>query len=142
MSSQPPARRTVLRGAALAGAAGMGVAATACGGEVGAKASATPTAPVDLGSPDEVPAGGTKIFREDRVLVTQVAEGEYKAFSAVCTHRNCVLNGLREDRATCSCHGSEFDTRTGKVVTGPAVAPLPPVPVRTEGGRLIIGPES
>ncbi|MFH8370796.1 Rieske (2Fe-2S) protein [Streptomyces sp. NPDC018031] len=140
MSSQPPARRTVLRGAALAGAAGLGVAA--CGGDGDGEASATPTAPVDLGSPDEVPADGTKIYREDRVLVTQVGEGRYKAFSAVCTHRNCVLNGVRDGRVTCSCHGSEFDARTGKVLQGPAVAPLPPVPVRTDGGRLIVGPEA
>lgn len=142
MSSQPPARRTVLRGAALAGAAGLGVTATACGPDEGGQAGATPTAPVDLGSADEVPAGGTKLYRENRVLVTEVAEGQYKAFSAVCTHRNCVLNGLRDGQVTCSCHGSAFDPRTGKVLQGPAVAPLPSVPVRTEGGKLIVGPES
>ncbi|MFC0597002.1 ubiquinol-cytochrome c reductase iron-sulfur subunit [Streptomyces palmae] len=139
MSSQPPARRTVLRGAALASVAGLGVAA--CSPD-GGQASAVPTAPVDLGSAEEIPVGGTKVYREDRVLVTRVAKDEYKAFSAVCTHRQCVLNGLRDDEATCSCHGSAFDVRTGEVRQGPATQALPAVPVRTKGGKLVVGPEA
>ncbi|WKX69736.1 ubiquinol-cytochrome c reductase iron-sulfur subunit [Streptomyces sp. XD-27] len=141
MSSQPATRRTVLRGAALAGAAGFGVAA--CDpGDGGPKAPPTPTAPIDLGAPGDVPVGGTKLYREDRVVVTQLAKGEYKAFGAVCTHAGCVVSSVEDERIKCACHGSEFDARTGKVLTGPAVAPLPAVPVRTEGGRLIVGPEA
>ncbi|WP_431045005.1 ubiquinol-cytochrome c reductase iron-sulfur subunit [Streptomyces sp. P1-3] len=141
MTSQPPARRTVLRGAALAGAAGLGVAACD-GGAGGSKVPPTPTAPVDLGAPGDVPVGGTKLYREDRVVVTRLAKGEYKAFGAVCTHAGCVVSSVEDERIRCSCHGSEFDAKTGKVLAGPAVAPLPSVPVRTEGGRLIVGPEA
>ncbi|MEU0841951.1 Rieske (2Fe-2S) protein [Streptomyces sp. NPDC005962] len=141
MTSQPASRRTVLCGAALAGAAGLGAAACSPEGS-GKKASATPTAPVDLGSADAVPAGGAKIYREDRVVVSRTAGGQYKAFSAVCTHRGCVVDAVEDGKISCPCHGSVFDARTGKVLQGPAVAPLPSVPVRVKGGKLVAGPEA
>ncbi|MEU1909928.1 Rieske (2Fe-2S) protein [Streptomyces hygroscopicus] len=139
MSSQPASRRTVLCCAALAGAAGLGAAACTPGGS-GKKASPTPTAPVDLGSAGVVPVGGAKIYREQRVVVAQPAKGEFTAFSAVCTHAGCVVDSVEDGRIGCPCHGSQFDARTGKVIEGPAVAPLPPVPVTAKGGRLVAGP--
>ncbi|MFI0778636.1 Rieske (2Fe-2S) protein [Streptomyces sp. NPDC021212] len=141
MTSQPASRRTMLCGAALAGAAGLGAAACSPGGS-GRKASPTPTAPVDLGPADAVPDGGAKIYREDRVVVSRTAEGRYAAFSAVCTHRGCVVDEVENGRISCPCHGSVFDARTGKVLQGPAVEPLPSVPVRAKGGKLIAGPEA
>ncbi|MBO0653144.1 Rieske (2Fe-2S) protein [Streptomyces triculaminicus] len=130
-------RRTVLRGAALAGAAGL--CASACtGGKEGG--SATPTAPVDLGAKGEVPVGGARLYREQKLVVAQTAEGEYKAFSAVCTHAGCVVDKVEDGKVTCPCHGSVFDAATGKVLQGPAGAPLPSVPVKADGGKLIAGP--
>ncbi|MEV5507442.1 ubiquinol-cytochrome c reductase iron-sulfur subunit [Streptomyces orinoci] len=139
MTSQPSAsRRTVLRGAALAGVAGVG--AVACDG--GGKPGAVPTAPVDLGAPGEVPVGGARLFREQKLVVSRTAEGEYRAFGAVCTHRGCVVDKVEDGQISCPCHGSRFDAATGKVLQGPASEPLPPVPVRVSGGRLIAGQES
>ncbi|TVL90797.1 Rieske (2Fe-2S) protein [Streptomyces sp. SAJ15] len=140
MTSQPATRRTVLRGAALAGAAGL--CAAGCAGAIGKKASPTPTAPVELGSPSEVPVGGSKLYREDRLVVTQTAKGEFKAFSAVCTHAGCVVHEVADGKINCTCHGSEFDAETGEVLQGPAVAPLPSVPIRTKGGKLVAGPDA
>ncbi|WP_171167739.1 Rieske (2Fe-2S) protein [Streptomyces sp. I05A-00742] len=145
MTSQQPApcctsRRTVLRGAALAGAAGLGV--TACGGEPGGEASPTPTAPVELGAASEVPLGGARLYREERLMVAQPKKGEYKAFSAVCTHAGCVVSKIEDGTAICNCHGSRFDANTGKVLHGPATVPLPDVPVRVTGDRLVAGPKS
>ncbi|WP_060950983.1 QcrA and Rieske domain-containing protein [Streptomyces hygroscopicus] len=125
--------------AALAGAAGLGAAACTPGGS-GKKASPTPTAPVDLGSAGVVPVGGAKIYREQRVVVAQPTKGEFTAFSAVCTHAGCVVDSVEDGRIGCPCHGSQFDARTGKVIEGPAVAPLPSVPVTAKGGRLVAGP--
>ncbi|MCD9142265.1 Rieske (2Fe-2S) protein [Streptomyces albireticuli] len=134
-------RRTVLRGAALAGAAGLG--ATACtGGKETPKAPVTPTAPVDLGAPEEVPVGGARLYREERLLVSRSAQGEFKAFSAVCTHAGCVMTKVQSGEASCPCHGSKFDVNTGKVLRGPADAPLPDVPVKVAGGKLIAGPDA
>ncbi|MGW0751784.1 Rieske (2Fe-2S) protein [Streptomyces sp. NPDC002587] len=143
MSASPsPARRTVLRGAAaLAGAAGAGAALAACSTatDTGGNTPATPTAPVELGAAAEVPVGGAKLYRERKLIVSCPAEGEYKAFSAQCTHAGCVLDKIVEGAGNCPCHGSRFDVATGKVLRGPATDPLPAVPVKAENGRLVAG---
>ena len=38
----------------------------------------------------------------------------------------------------CPCHGSEFDVRTGDVVTPPALEPLPIYEAREDGGTLFV----
>ncbi|MER5935671.1 Rieske (2Fe-2S) protein [Streptomyces sp. NPDC002054] len=142
MSAQPAARRTVLKGAAaLAGAAGAGLGLSACSTATnsGGNTPATPTAPVELGAAAEVPVGGAKLYREEKLLVSCPAAGQYKAFSAQCTHAGCVLDKIVENEGNCPCHGSRFDVTTGKVLKGPAETPLPAVPVRAEGGKLIAG---
>ncbi|MEU9006557.1 Rieske (2Fe-2S) protein [Streptomyces sp. NPDC048551] len=143
MSASPPAaRRTVLKGAAaLAGAVGAGATLSACstGASGGAGAPAVPKEPVELGAASEVPVGGAKLFRERKVLVSCPAEGQYKAFSAQCTHAGCVLDTIDKGEGNCPCHGSRFDVTTGKVVQGPAERPLPAVPVKVENGKLIAG---
>ncbi|MBT2402269.1 MULTISPECIES: Rieske (2Fe-2S) protein [unclassified Streptomyces] len=141
-ASQSAARRTVLKGAAaLAGAAGTGLTLAACSPEParGAAAPAVPDAPVELGAVADVPVGGAKLFREQRVVVSCPAEGQYKAFSAKCTHAGCVLDKIDKGEGNCPCHGSRFDVTTGKVLRGPATAPLAAVQVKAEGGKLIAG---
>ncbi|MEU9758335.1 Rieske (2Fe-2S) protein [Streptomyces sp. NPDC047985] len=142
MSGQPAARRTVLKGAALAGVAGLGAVACSTESVLGHAGPPTPTAPVDLGAPEEIPVGGSKLYREQRVVVSCPAKGRYKAFSAQCTHGGCVLDKVEDNVGNCPCHGSRFDTTTGTATKGPATAPLPEVPVRVEGGKLIAGPKS
>ncbi|TSB32392.1 Rieske (2Fe-2S) protein [Streptomyces sp. NBC_01525] len=134
--SQPPARRTVLRGAALVGAAGFGVAA--CSGGSGPD-SGVPTEPVELGAAAEVPVGGAKLYREDRLVVSQPSKGTFKCFSATCTHAGCVLTEVTKEEGDCSCHGSRFDVTNGQVLQGPATKPLPEVPIKNKGGKLIAG---
>ncbi|MFJ8213102.1 Rieske (2Fe-2S) protein [Streptomyces sp. NPDC096033] len=141
-ASQPAARRTVLKGAAaLAGAVGAGAALSACSTEGGSGAGgpAVPKEPVELGAAAEVPVGGAKLFREQKVVVSCPAEGQYKAFSAQCTHAGCVLDKIDKGEGNCPCHGSRFDVTTGKVLRGPASDPLPSVPVKAENGKLIAG---
>lgn len=141
-ASQSAARRTVLKGAAaLAGAVGAGATLSACSTESnsGAGSPAVPKEPVELGPVADVPVGGSKLFRERKVVVSCPAEGQYKAFSAQCTHAGCVLDKIVEGEGNCPCHGSRFDVTTGKVLRGPASDPLPAVPVKAENGKLIAG---
>ncbi|UUN26240.1 Rieske (2Fe-2S) protein [Streptomyces sp. FIT100] len=142
MSGQPAARRTVLKGVALAGAAGLGAAACSTESKLGHAQVPTPTAPVDLGAADAVPVGGTRLYREQRLVVHRPAEGEYRAFSAQCTHAGCVLDKVEGTEGNCPCHGSRFDVTTGEAVRGPATVPLPEVPVTVEGGKLVAGPQA
>ncbi|GAA1885014.1 Rieske (2Fe-2S) protein [Streptantibioticus ferralitis] len=135
MTEQPTCRRTLLQGAALAGVAGIGL--TACGG--GGTSSATPSSPTDLGAADQIPVGGAKLFRDDKVVVAQPSKGTYKGFSAVCTHAGCVVDNVEGAVISCPCHGSRFNALTGAVEQGPAGAPLAEVPVRIQGGKIITG---
>ncbi|MGW5849381.1 Rieske (2Fe-2S) protein [Streptomyces sp. NPDC055254] len=141
-ASQSSTRRTVLKGAAaLVGAAGAGATLAACSTATnsGGNTPATPTAPVELGAAADVPVGGAKLYRERKLVVSCPAEGQYKAFSAQCTHAGCVLDEIVEGEGNCPCHGSRFDVTTGRALRGPATDPLPAVPVRAENGRLIAG---
>ncbi len=136
----PASRRTVLRGTAVAGVVGAsGAGLAACGGK---SSSNTPTSPVDLGAASAVPVGGAKLYRDDKVLVSQPQKGGFKAFSAVCTHQGCVLDTVDGTTASCPCHGSQFNAETGAVVQGPAARPLPPVKITESGGKLTVGPAS
>ncbi|QDY76218.1 Rieske (2Fe-2S) protein [Streptomyces qinzhouensis] len=141
-AATPAARRTVLKGAALAGAAGLGVAACSTESKLGHARTPTPTAPVDLGAADAVPVGGAKLYREQRLVVSCPAKGEYKAFSAQCTHAGCALDKVEGNEGNCPCHGSRFDVTTGEALNGPATVPLPKVPVVVRDGKLIAGPEA
>ncbi|MER6468204.1 Rieske (2Fe-2S) protein [Streptomyces collinus] len=131
-------RRTVLRGAAAAPVAGLGLAA--CSAPGGATADATPTAPVDLGAENEVPKGGAKLYRDRNVVVSRDESGGLKAYSTICTHAGCPINKLQGTTLVCPCHGSRFDAVTGKVVQSPATEPLNELPVRSTDGRIIAGP--
>ncbi|MTE18550.1 Rieske 2Fe-2S domain-containing protein [Streptomyces sp. TRM43335] len=142
MSTQPPGRRTVLCGTALAGAAGIGLTACSGPGSGDRRSPAVPTAPLDLGAADAVPVGASRLYRDQKLVVSQSEEGRFKAFSAVCTHAGCVLTSVDELEADCTCHGSRFDTTSGEVLAGPANEPLPEVPIRVAGGRLVAGPGS
>ncbi|MEU8027133.1 Rieske 2Fe-2S domain-containing protein [Streptomyces sp. NPDC049099] len=140
MPARPSAsRRTVLRGAAVAPVAGLGLAACSAPGQVGS-AAATPTAPVDLGAESEIAKGGAKLYRDHNVVVSRDGSGELKAYSTICTHAGCPINKLEGTTLVCPCHGSQFDAVTGKVVQSPATEPLVTLPVKTTNGRIIAGP--
>ncbi|MFD7546525.1 Rieske 2Fe-2S domain-containing protein [Streptomyces sp. NPDC059578] len=134
-----PSRRTLLQGAAAVPVVGLGLAGCSTEGNPRA-ASATPTAPVELGPEGEVAKGTTKLFKEQKVVVTRAEDGGLTAFGSVCTHAGCPMNKLEGTTLICSCHGSRFDATTGEVLERPATVPLPEVPVRVEGGRLVAGP--
>ncbi|MHC3468588.1 Rieske (2Fe-2S) protein [Streptomyces sp. 7R007] len=132
-----PSRRTVLRGAALTPVAGLGLTACSSGGGT---ASATPTAPVELGAESEVAKGGAKLYRDHNVVVSRSADGTLKAFSTICTHALCPINKLEGTTLICPCHGSRFDATTGKVLHDPATEPLNALPVKAENGKIVAGP--
>ncbi len=91
---------------------------------------------------NEIPAGAMVALdvRGTRVAVANVG-GNYYAFDDSCTHEQCSLTEmgeLAETTVTCTCHGSEFDVRTGKVLAPPATVPVKVYPTRIEGDALHI----
>ncbi|MFJ2772830.1 Rieske (2Fe-2S) protein [Streptomyces sp. NPDC087300] len=139
MSGTPHARRTVLRAAALAPAAGLGLTACSSGGDGGSRSA--PSKPVELGASDEVKVGASKLYTDNNVVVSRISADEYKAFSTICTHAQCPINKLEGHKLICPCHGSQFDATNGKVLHEPAVSPLHELPVKVEKGKIIAGPE-
>ncbi len=42
----------------------------------------------------DIPEGGGTIFADEDVVVTQPEAGDFKAFSATCTHQKCTLTSV------------------------------------------------
>jgi 3-phenylpropionate/trans-cinnamate dioxygenase ferredoxin subunit len=82
-----------------------------------------------------LPDGGVVAYDvcETWVALAEV-EGEVYAVGDLCTHRGCSLGKgtLEGTTLTCSCHGSQFDVKTGAVLRGPATEPLPSYRVKID----------
>lgn len=87
----------------------------------------------------DVPVGGGVILADQEIVVTQPAAGEFKAFSAICTHQSCLVTSVADGTIDCSCHGSRFDVADGSVAGGPAPSPLAAVAVRVVGDEVLRG---
>lgn len=95
---------------------------------------------VAAGPRDLVPVNGglVRALPEGHVVLLE-ADGEVRAFSAVCTHLGCVVKWQPTDHHAiyCECHGGMFD-RQGAVVGGPPPRPLPQYPVEVRDGQVIV----
>jgi len=146
-ASPSPSRRTLLRGAVIAGVTAPILAA--CGSDDGEPSSADTTgsdpessAPTNgadpsgggdggdggggtaIASTDDVPEGGGVILDDEGVVLTQPSAGEFKGFTNICTHQGCPVASVDGGTINCTCHGSQFSIEDGSVVTGPAASPL------------------
>ncbi|MFF8609448.1 Rieske (2Fe-2S) protein [Streptomyces sp. NPDC015346] len=147
MTPDATPRRTVLL---LAGAGSVAALTTGCGSDGdkdgGTAASPTPTgtttrsAPAgeSLGRTSQIPVGGGTVFKERKVVVTQPTAGEFKAFSAVCTHQGCTVAKVENGTIDCVCHGSRFRIADGSVAAGPASRPLPEERITVSGDTITL----
>ncbi len=133
------------RRAVVGGIVGFGIGGpllAACGSEDspsgGSGTSGGTTSTGAIGTKADVPVGGGKIFAADKVVLTQPTEGVFKAFSAVCTHQQCVVSKIEGQDIDCTCHGSKFSITDGSVVNGPATKPLPELKVTENGEDLSV----
>ncbi|MEU2159008.1 Rieske (2Fe-2S) protein [Streptomyces sp. NPDC019396] len=139
---QGSSRRTVLAsGAAVLVAAGCTrYGEDTGGGESFAPEPGSPTAAQPggerLGTTAEVPEGGGKVFTAQKVVVTQPEKGDFKAFTAVCTHQGCLVDKVANGTIDCPCHGSEFRVTDGSVARGPATRPLAAKPIAVSKGEI------
>ena len=149
-ASSEVSRRSMMRGLAVGGATLPLLAA--CGqGASSAGESATPSGSGNSGgagdgagsgggnalaSTTQVPVGGGTILSDAQVVLTQPTKGDFKAFSAICTHQGCPVSQISGGNIVCPCHGSRFSIKDGSVVGGPAPSPLPPVKIAVKGSEI------
>ncbi|MEV0196803.1 Rieske (2Fe-2S) protein [Nonomuraea sp. NPDC050691] len=154
MADDLQSRRAVIAGV---GVGGLSLALTACGGGE----SGTTTATESTGQPTsgsgapsaestgssaggalaktaDIPVGGGTIFKEQKIVVVQPAAGQFKAFSAVCTHKGCLVAKVADGMIDCPCHGSKFKIQDGAVADGPAQQPLPEKQIKVEGDQITL----
>ena len=129
-SSAPPAASTPAAG-------GTAPESSPAGAGSSAAAGASPAGNA-LTSTSKIPVGGGAIFPGPQVVVTQPTAGEYKAFSAVCTHMGCLVNQVSNGTIDCPCHGSQYSISTGDVVAGPAPRPLPGKTIKVSGDSIFL----
>lgn len=69
-------------------------------------------------------------------------EGSYKAFSAICTHLDCVVQ-YRTDlkHIWCACHNGHFDL-FGKNLSGPPPSPLEEYDVTIINDNIVVSKKS
>lgn len=158
-SSQGISRRNALTGLAAAGVAAPLL--VACGDDGDGKdvasesrdsstpGSSEPTESGAGGAPaaglaatSDIEVGGGKIFGDDNVVITQPTEGEFKGFSATCTHQGCILSSVSDGNIVCKCHGSTFSAEDGTNTAGPngdpagSVADLEEVALTVTGDQI------
>ena len=134
-------RRTLVVDACLVAGAVTVSGCTVYDTSVDAPQQAEPTAGKPAGTriaaTADVPVGGGVVVKADKVVVTQPKEGEFKAFSAVCTHAGCVVSKVANGTIDCPCHGSKYSVTDGSVVAGPATKPLAAKAVKVEGTQIV-----
>lgn len=63
--------------------------------------------------------------------------GQWKAFSAECTHRPCTVE-YQSSELYCPCHGATFNASNGSVTRGPAQTGLGEFGVLEQNGNIYV----
>lgn len=154
MGTSGVSRRRALTGAASVGiglpvlaACGEGSGSATEPGPTGSSTTPTsapatpePTTPAPGGavaSIADVPVGGGLVVAESDVVITQPTEGDFRGFSATCTHQGCQMREVTET-IDCVCHSSSFAIDTGAPLSGPASVPLAEVTLTVDGGQILL----
>jgi len=134
--TQGPTRRTVLL---ATGAAALTAGCSEYGDESSSTESSADTSPgQELTTTADVPVGGGKIFKDEQVVVTQPKEGEFKAFTSICTHQKCPVANVSDGTINCTCHGSKFSITDGSVANPPATQPLAEKKITVSGNSILL----
>jgi Rieske Fe-S protein len=95
---------------------------------------------IKLGRVEEFPSGSGKIvkFGNQPAIVIRTESGDFRAFSAVCTHLNCTVQYRPDWKLIwCACHNGRFDVN-GINIAGPPPRPLEPFKVIVRNDEVYI----
>ena len=95
---------------------------------------------VKAGAAADMPPNSGKIVKFGRqpVILLHTDSGDFRAFSATCTHLSCIVQ-YRGDlkQIWCACHNGIYDTY-GRNVSGPPPRPLQEYAVNVVNGEITI----
>ena len=126
-------------GAGSSGGGGSGGGASGGDSGGGSEASSPSSGGAAIAGESEVAPGSAVTFEDagNQAVLVHLQNGDFVAYSAVCTHQGCTV-AYKNGQLACPCHGSVFDPARGaEVVAGPAQSPLPEIPVKVEGGEVV-----
>mgnify|MGYP001032082373 CR=1 FL=1 len=89
---------------------------------------------------NEIKPNDGKIFKfgSKPGILIQTAVGEYRAFSAICTHLDCTVQFRSDEKLIwCACHNGRYDL-TGKNISGPPPRPREEFKVNVRGDEIIV----
>jgi cytochrome b6-f complex iron-sulfur subunit len=95
---------------------------------------------VIVGKLNEVPVNTGKIFKfgSKPGIVVRSSSGELKAFSAVCTHLDCIVQYRSDTKQIwCACHNGQYNLN-GKNIGGPPPRPLEEYVVNVRGDEIVV----
>jgi Rieske Fe-S protein len=95
---------------------------------------------VKAGMSAEFPTNSYKIIKFGRkpVILIKTEDNQYKAFSATCTHLECIVQYKNDTKQIwCACHNGIYDL-SGRNVSGPPPRPLDVYDVKIIKEEIII----
>jgi cytochrome b6-f complex iron-sulfur subunit len=77
-------------------------------------------------------------FGSKPVILVRTAAGDFRAFSATCTHLDCTVQ-YKKDLGViwCACHNGKYDL-TGRNISGPPPRPLDEYRVIVQGDEVSV----
>lgn len=95
---------------------------------------------IKAGSTNDFPSNTGKIVKFGRkpVILIRTDTGEFRAFTATCTHLDCIVQ-YRQDikQIWCACHNGIYDLN-GRNVSGPPPRPLDEYKVNIVNDEIVI----
>jgi Rieske Fe-S protein len=131
-----PASSTAASSSAATSSASASGSSSAGSGSASSGSAAPSGTPVKTA---DVPVGGGVIDASALFVVTQPSAGQFKAFSATCTHQGCAVTKVQNGLIVCPCHNSQFDITSGAPTSGSqAKSPLPGKSATVSGDSVYI----
>lgn len=95
---------------------------------------------VVAGRVGEIAVNAGKIFKFGNKpgILVHTQSGDYKAFSAVCTHLDCIVQYRTDSRIIwCACHNGQYNLN-GQNIGGPPPRPLEEFTVNIRGDEIVV----
>ncbi len=135
-TTAPASSTAASSSAATSSAPASGSSSATSSGSASSAAAAPSGTPVKTA---DVPVGGGVIDASALFVVTQPSAGQFKAFSATCTHQGCAVTKVQNGLIVCPCHNSQFDITSGAPTSGSqAKSPLPGKSATVSGDSVYI----